>query len=136
MFLPTESLYAEVLRRTGLVEHLQREYKVNVTGPSTLAAFLNSLAVGFKTLTIQKHSSEVWTLLGSVKTEFNKYSSVLDKIDKQLKTVTNTVTEAQKRTRVIQRNLKNVEETPEQKLLMPAGLIEIEHEENDVNHPE
>ena len=136
MFLPTESLYAEVLRRTGLVEHLQREYKVNVTGPSTLAAFLNSLAVGFKTLTIQKHSSEVWTLLGSVKTEFNKYSSVLDKIDKQLKTVTNTVTEAQKRTRVIQRNLKNVEETPEQKLLMPAGLVEIEHEENDVNHPE
>jgi DNA recombination protein RmuC len=136
MFLPTESLYAEVLRRTGLVEHLQREYKVNVTGPSTLAAFLNSLAVGFKTLAIQKHSSEVWTLLGSVKTEFNKYSSVLDKIDKQLKTVTNTVTEAQKRTRVIQRNLKNVEETPEQKLLMPAGLVEIEHEENDVNHPE
>jgi DNA recombination protein RmuC len=136
MFLPTESLYAEVLRRTGLVEHLQREYKVNVTGPSTLAAFLNSLAVGFKTLAIQKHSSEVWTLLGSVKTEFNKYSSVLDKIDKQLKTVTNTVTEAQKRTRAIQRNLKNVEEAPEQKLLMPAGLIEMEHEENDVNHPE
>jgi DNA recombination protein RmuC len=135
MFLPTESLYAEVLRRTGLVEHLQREYKVNVTGPSTLAAFLNSLAVGFKTLAIQKHSSEVWTLLGSVKTEFNKYSSVLDKIDKQLKTVTNTVTEAQKRTRAIQRNLKNVEEAPEQKLLMPADLIDIEHEENEVNYP-
>jgi len=134
MFLPTESLYAEVLRRTGLVEHLQREYKVNVTGPSTLAAFLNSLAVGFKTLAIQKHSSEVWTLLGSVKTEFNKYSSVLDKIDKQLKTVTNTVTEAQKRTRAIQRNLKNVEEAPEQKLLMPADLIEIENGEDEVNH--
>ncbi|GAB6274904.1 MAG: DNA recombination protein RmuC [Peptococcaceae bacterium] len=136
MFLPTESLYAEVLRRTGLVEHLQREYKVNVTGPSTLAAFLNSLAVGFKTLAIQKHSSEVWTLLGSVKTEFNKYSNFLDKIDKQLKTVTNTVTEAQKRTRAIQRNLKSVEETPEEKLLIPAGLNEIEHGESDVNHSE
>ncbi|HAG08725.1 MAG TPA: DNA recombination protein RmuC [Desulfotomaculum sp.] len=134
MFLPTESLYAEVLRRTGLVEHLQREYKVNVTGPSTLAAFLNSLAVGFKTLAIQKHSSEVWTLLGSVKTEFNKYSSVLDKIDKQLKTVTNTVTEAQRRTRVIQKSLKNVEETPGEKLLMSADLIEIENGEDEVNH--
>jgi DNA recombination protein RmuC len=112
MFLPTESLYAEVLRRRGLVETLNKDYKVNVTGPSTLAAFLNSLSVGFRTLAIQKQSGEVWTVLGAVKTEFNKYSNILVRVQKQLHAASNTIDDAQRRTRVLERKLKTVEELP------------------------
>ncbi len=112
MFLPTESLYAEILRRPGLVENIQRDYKVNITGPSTLAAFLSSLSVGFRTLAIQKRSSEVWSVLGAVKTEFNKYNSVLVKVQKQLQAANNTIEDVHTRTRVLERKLKTVEEIP------------------------
>jgi DNA recombination protein RmuC len=112
MYLPTESLYAEVLRRPGLVESLQVEYRITVTGPTTLAAFLSSLRLGFKTLAIQKRSSEVWELLGAVKTEFGKYSEVLDKLKKKLEEAASTVEKGLTRTRVIERKLKGIEELP------------------------
>jgi DNA recombination protein RmuC len=121
MFLPTESLYAEILRRPGLVENIQRDYKVNITGPSTLAAFLSSLSVGFRTLAIQKRSSEVWSVLGAVKTEFNKYNSVLAKVQKQLQAASNTIDDVHTRTRVLERKLKTVEEIPSEKAAAILG---------------
>ena len=89
MFLPIESLYAEVLRHPGLFEKLQREYRITITGPTTLSALLNSLQMGFRTLAVQKRSSEVWKILEAVKTEFNKFSDQLDKVDRQLNTASN-----------------------------------------------
>lgn len=112
MFLPTEGLYAEVLRRTGLFEQLQREFKVVITGPTTIAALLNSLQMGFKTLAIEKHSSEVWSLLGAVKTEFASFGTILDKTKKKLQEASNTIDSAATRTRVIERKLRNVHEIP------------------------
>jgi DNA recombination protein RmuC len=112
MFLPTEGLYAEVLRRTGLFETLQREFKVILTGPTTLAALLNSLQMGFKTLAIEKRSSEVWTLLGAVKTEFATFGAVLDRTKKKLQEASNTIDSAATRTRVIERKLRTVQELP------------------------
>ncbi len=112
MYLPTEGLYAEVIRRPGLVDLLQRQYRVNVAGPTTLAALLNSLQMGFRTLAIQKRSSEVWTVLGAVKTEFGKFGDVLDKVHRKLEETTNTIDDAAKRTRAIERKLRNVEELP------------------------
>jgi DNA recombination protein RmuC len=112
MFLPTEGLYAEVLRRTGLFEILQREFKVIITGPTTLAALLNSLQMGFKTLAIEKRSSEVWSLLGAVKTEFATFGAVLLKTKKKLDEASNTIDAAATRTRVIERKLRTVQELP------------------------
>jgi DNA recombination protein RmuC len=112
MFLPTEGLYAEVLRRTGLFETLQREFKVILTGPTTLAALLNSLQMGFKTLAIEKRSSEVWSLLGAVKTEFATFGAVLVKTKKKLDEASNTIDAAATRTRVIERKLRTVQELP------------------------
>jgi DNA recombination protein RmuC len=112
MFLPTEGLFAEILRRTGLFELLQREFKVIITGPTTLAALLNSLQMGFKTLAIEKRSSEVWTLLGAVKTEFASFGAVLLKTKKKLDEASNTIDAATTRTRVIERKLRNVQELP------------------------
>jgi len=112
MFLPTEGLYAEVLRRTGLFELLQRDFKVIITGPTTLAALLNSLQMGFKTLAIEKRSSEVWTLLGAVKTEFASFGAVLSKTKKKLDEASNTIDAATIRTRSIERKLRNVQELP------------------------
>jgi DNA recombination protein RmuC len=112
MYLPTEGLYAEVLRRPGLIEMLQREHRVTVAGPMTLSAILNSLQMGFRTLAIQKRSSEVWEVLGAVKTEFGKYSKVLETVQKKLQEANNTVETGLTRTRVIQRKLKNIEELP------------------------
>ena len=112
MYLPTESLYAEVLRRPGLVETLQRDWRITVAGPTTLAAFLNSLRMGFRTLAIQQRSSEVWELLGAVKTEFGKYSEVLDKLKKKLQEAANTVDRGLTRTRAIERKLREVEALP------------------------
>jgi DNA recombination protein RmuC len=91
LFLPTEGLYAEVLRRPGLAEQIQHEFRVSLAGPTTLNALLNSLQMGFRTLAIQRRSSEVWEVLGAVKTEFNKYGAVLGKVQKKLKEATNTV---------------------------------------------
>lgn len=112
LFLPTESLYAEAARRPGLLETLQQDYRVNITGPSTMAALLNSLSLGFKTLAIEKRSSEVWTLLGQVKTEFGKFGEVLDKTRKKLQEASNQIDYAEVRTRAIERKLRNVEELP------------------------
>jgi len=111
MFLPTEGLYAEVLRRPGLSDGL-RELKILVTGPTTLAALLNSLQMGFRTLAIQKRSGEVWSLLGAVKAEFGKFGDVLDKTQKKLQEASNTIEDAGKRTRQIERKLRQVQELP------------------------
>jgi DNA recombination protein RmuC len=109
LFLATEGLYAEALRRPGLAESLQRDYRVVLAGPTTFAALLNSLQMGFRTLAIQQRSGEVWKLLGDVKTQFGKYSQVLDVIRKRLDQATQTVDDAALRTRAIERRLKNVE---------------------------
>ena len=111
LFLPTEGLDAEVMKRIGLAEAIQREYRVVLAGPSSLAALLNSFQMGFRTLAIQKRSSEVWELLEAVKTEFLKYSDILSKIKRKLTEAQNTIDKAQTRTRVIQRKLRNVEQT-------------------------
>jgi len=112
MFLPVEGLYAEVLRRPGLCDTLQREYRIVVTGPTTLAALLNSLQMGFRTLAIEKRSSEVWQLLGMVKTEFGKFGDVLAKTKKKLLEAGHTIDKAEIRTRVIARKLRKVQEVP------------------------
>ncbi|HHW14457.1 MAG TPA: DNA recombination protein RmuC, partial [Firmicutes bacterium] len=112
MFLPTEGLYAEVLRRPGLLETLQREFRVAVAGPSTLLAFLNSLQMGFRTLAIEKRSSEVWALLGAVKTEFGKFGDILEKTQKKLQEASNTIENAARKSRSIERKLRNVQELP------------------------
>lgn len=112
MFLPVEGLYAEVLRRPGLAEMLQREYRVVVSGPTTLAALLNSLQMGFKTLAIEKRSSEVWKILSSVKNEFGKFGDLLDKTQKKLQEASNTIDDASKATRKIEKQLNKVEELP------------------------
>lgn len=112
LYLPTESLFAEVLRRPGVVELLQRDYRVTLAGPTTLAAFLNSLKMGFRTLAIQQRSSEVWGLLGEVKTEFARYSEVLAKVHKKLQEASNTVDAGLVRTRAIERKLRDVQELP------------------------
>ena len=110
MFLPVEGLYAEVLRRPGLCDNLQREHRIVVTGPTTLAALLNSLQMGFRTLAIEKRSSEVWQLLGAVKTEFGKFGQVLAKTKKKLKEAGHTIDQAEIRSRAIVRKLKNVQD--------------------------
>lgn len=112
LFLPTESLYAEVIREPGFMELLMKEYKVVVTGPSTVSAFLNSLQMGFKTIAIEKRSSEVWQLLGAVKTEFGKFGDILDKTQKKLQEASNTIETASRKSRTIQRKLRSVEELP------------------------
>ncbi len=113
MFLPTEGLYAEVLRLPGLFEALQREYKVMVAGPMTLAALLNSLQMGFRTLAIEKRSAEVWNLLGAVRNEFSKFGVVLEKTRKKLVEAGNHIDQAATRTRVIERKLRDVQDAPQ-----------------------
>jgi DNA recombination protein RmuC len=109
LYLPTEGLYAEVIRRPGLFESLQREHRVTVAGPTTLSALLNSLQMGFRTLAIAKRSSEVWKILGAVKNEFGKFGMVLDKTRKQLDAARNSIDSAGVRTRAIERKLRDVE---------------------------
>jgi DNA recombination protein RmuC len=120
LFLPTEGLFAEAIRRPGLADYL-RDMRVIIAGPTTLAAILNSLQMGFRTLAIEKRSGEVWTLLGAVKTEFGRFGDILDKTQKKLVEATNTLEDAGKRTRSIERKLRNVQEInpPD-----AAGLIE------------
>ena len=112
LFLPTEGLFAEIIRRTGLVEFAQRECRVMIAGPTTLWALLNSLQMGFRTLAIQKRSSEVWNLLSAVKTEWTKYGDVLTKVQKKIHEASDTIEQAQTRTRAIGRKLKDVQELP------------------------
>lgn len=112
MFLPTEGLYAEVLRLPGLFEALQRDFKIMVAGPTTLAALLNSLQMGFRTLAIEKRSAEVWNLLGAVRTEFSKFGAIMEKTRKKLVEAGNHIDQAATRTRVIERKLRDVQDVP------------------------
>ena len=112
LFLPTEGLYAEVVRRPGFADSLQHEYRVTVAGPSTLAAFLNALQMGFRTLAIQQRSSEVWQVLGAVKTEFGKFGDMIQKVEKKLEEATNTLGNVGQRSRAIERKLRGVQELP------------------------
>ena len=134
MFLPVEGLYAEVLRRPGLCDSLQRDYRIVVTGPTTLAALLNSLQMGFRTLAIEKRSSEVWELLGAVKTQFSKFGEVLAKTKKKLQEASNTIDQAEVRTRVISRKLSKVQELPgadSAKLIEPVTIDDDEAIDGD-----
>ena len=130
LYLPTEGLYGEVLRRPGLTELLQREFRVNVAGPTTLWAILNALQMGFRTLSIQKRSSEVWTLLGAVKTEFGKFGDVIERVQKKIQEAGNAIDSAASKTKTIQRKLKDVQELPasDTAKLLPLELDEPEAE--------
>ena len=130
LFLPTEGLYAEVLRRPGLSDLLQREYRVTVAGPTTLTALLNSLQMGFRTLAIERRSSEVWQVLGAVKTEFTKFGDVLAKTKAQLETVTRSIDKAEVRTRAMARQLKAVEALPGEQAVELLGA-ELENDEEE-----
>ena len=123
LFLPTESLYAEALRRPGLVEALQREHRVALAGPTTLLAMLSSLQMGFRTLALEQRSAEVWQVLGAVKTEFAKFGDVLAKTKKKLDEASQTIDAAEVRTRAMARRLKTVETLPEAQAqaLLPAA---------------
>lgn len=123
LFLPTEGLYAEVLRRPGLMEGLQREHRITLAGPTTLLAMLSSLQMGFRTLALEKRSSEVWQVLGAVKTEFGKFGDVLAKVKAQTQTVLNTLDNAETRSRAMGRALKQVEALPD---LQAQALIPVD----------
>ena len=112
LYLPTEGLYAEVLRQPGLVSQLQQDYRVMVSGPTTIAALLNSLRLGFRSLAIEQQASEVWQVLGAVKTEFARFGDVLAKVKKQLATASNTIENTERRTRAMARTLREVEQLP------------------------
>ena len=123
LFLPVESLYAEVLRRPGLMDSLQRDYRVTLAGPTTLLAMLNSLHMGFRTLALEQQASEVWKVLGAVKTEFERYGTWVEKISEQVRKASETIDSASTRTKQMRRALKVVEALPEaqaQALLPPA----------------
>ncbi|MEY4911339.1 MAG: hypothetical protein RL761_1002 [Pseudomonadota bacterium] len=128
LFLPTEGLYAEVLRRPGLMESLQREHRITLAGPTTLLAMLSSLQMGFRTLALEKRSSEVWQVLGAVKTEFGKFGGMLDKARSQTETVLKTLTDADVRTRAMGRVLKQVEALPDEQSakLLPMNPADSE----------
>lgn len=131
MFLPFENIYAEVIRRTPLVEQLQREFRVIVTGPTTLGAILNSLQMGFRTLAIEKRSSEVWTVLAAVKTEFGKFGGMLEKVQKNLETAGTQLDEVLgKRTRAIERRLRSIEALPVEQSahILPFGDVSFDEE--------
>jgi DNA recombination protein RmuC len=112
MFLPIESLYAEVLSIPGLFDTIQRECKVTIAGPANFVAVLNSLQMGFKTLAIEKRSSEVWKLLSVVKTEFSKFGDILDNTQKKLDLASKSIGDASRKSRTIERKLRNVHELP------------------------
>lgn len=133
LFVPTEGLYAEALRRPGLVEGLQRDHKVMLAGPTTLLATLNSLQMGFRTLALEKRSAEVWEVLGAVKTEFSKFGDVLAKTRKKLQEAGNTIEAAEVRTRAMARQLRGVEALPEARTaqLLPAGPAWVEGADDD-----
>ena len=130
MFLPFESIYAEVIRRTSLVETLQKDFKIVVTGPTTLGAILNSLQMGFRTLAIQKRTGEVWSVLGAVKTEFSKFGGLLEKVQKNIQTAGDQLEEVMgKRTRAIERRLKQVEALPTEESQKILPLVDMDDDE-------
>jgi DNA recombination protein RmuC len=128
MFLPTEGLYAEVLRRPGLAESLQNDCRVIVAGPTTLAALLNSLQMGFRTLAVEQRSSEVWQLLGAVKTQFGQFGVLLDRVHKKLDQASTTIEDAARKSRTIERKLRTVQEIPAEGAdnLLDLGTFEVE----------
>lgn len=140
MFLPYESLYAEVLHRPGLCEQMQRTYRVTITGPTTLYALLNSLQMGFRTLAIEKRSSEVWVLLSAVKTDFNRFGTILEKTHKKLQEASHTIEDAAKKSRTIERKLRDVQGLPqaeavemlESPVMVDEGDVTFLEETNEV----
>jgi DNA recombination protein RmuC len=133
MFLPTEGLYAEAIRRVGLSEQVQRDCRVVFAGPTTLAALLNSLQMGFRTLAIQERSSEVWHLLAAVKTEFGKFGGVLDGVKKKLQEASNKIDEVDLRSRAITKKLRTVEELPSNPQPLLPELLQSEADEEEEN---
>ncbi len=133
MFLPSEALYAEVLRRPGLAQSLQAECRVTIAGPSTLAALLTSLQMGFRSLAVEKRSSEVWQLLGAVKTQFGQFGVTLEKVHRKLDQASNTIEEAARRSRTIERKLRAVEELPADAAvdLLPLGEEQADETPDD-----
>jgi DNA recombination protein RmuC len=123
LFLPTEGLYAEVLRRPGFLDLLRREARVTVAGPTTIAALLNSLQMGFRTLAVEKRASEVWNLLGMIKNEFSKFGGMLEKTQKKLQEASNTIETAAQKSRTIEHKLRDVQEMP---VVRDTGLISPE----------
>jgi len=129
MFLPFEGLFAEVLRIPGLFESIHTEYKVTITGPTTISAFLNSLQMGFRSLAVEKRTSEIWELLGAVKTQFGKFADVIEATKKKLDSASEELAKTGTRSRQIEKRLKNVQELPEPEAQKLLGNLEIEDEE-------
>ncbi|HEY8897626.1 MAG TPA: DNA recombination protein RmuC [Niastella sp.] len=137
LFLPFESLYAEVLRTPGLFESIQREHKIIITGPTTLSALLNSLQMGFRTLAIEKRSGEVWQLLGAVKTEFGNFGGILEKTQKKLQEASNVIEQAGVRSRAIEKKLRAVQELPKDDAVALLGKQnQLNAEQEDENGEE
>ena len=130
LYLPTEGLYAEALRRPGLADTLQREWRVSLAGPTTLAALLNSLQMGFRTLAIEQRSAEVWAVLGAVKTEFGKFGEALAHTRKKLDEASNSISKAETRTRQLSRKLSEVEALPASDAEKLIGLVELDGEDD------
>ena len=137
LFLPTEGLYAELIRRPGLLDDLQRDFRVILAGPTTLIAILSSLQMGFRTLAIERRSSEVWQLLGAVKTEFGRFGDLLAKTKKQLETAANTIGAAQSKSRTIERRLKGVESLaePASRALLGNNDLNDSADEDELDAP-
>jgi len=135
MFLPTEGLFAEVVRRAGLMDELQTKYRVTVAGPTTFAALLTSLQMGFQTLAIQKKGSEVWKVLGATKLEFEKFGGLMDRVQKNIGTVQNTLRDVGTRTRAITRTLKNVE-TGDIEAADASQLLAVSGVQRDLEEPD
>ena len=121
MFLPFEGLYAEVLRINGLFETLQREHKITIAGPTTISAFLSSLQMGFRSLAVEKRTSEIWELLGAVRTEFGKFGAVLEKTKDKLEQASKEIDKAGVRSRAIERKLRDVQSLPQPDALRLLG---------------
>ena len=130
LYLPTEGLYAEALRRPGLADTLQREWRVSLAGPTTLAALLNSLQMGFRTLAIEQRSAEVWAVLGAVKSEFGKFGEALAHTRKKLDEASNSISKAETRTRQLSRKLSEVEALPASDVDRLVGLVELDGEDD------
>jgi DNA recombination protein RmuC len=130
LYLPIEGLYAEALRRPGLAETLQREWRVSLSGPTTLAAMLNSLQMGFRTLAIEQRSAEVWAVLGAVKTEFGKFGEALAQTKKKLDEASNSISKAETRTRQLSRKLKSVEALPVGDAEQLLGVVDLDGEQD------
>jgi DNA recombination protein RmuC len=136
MFVPTEGLYAEILRTTGLFEALQRDYRVTVVGPTNLVAFLSSLQMGFRTLAIERRSSEVWQILGAVKTQFGEFGKILEKTKKKLIEATNVIDNAGVKSRVIERKLKTVQElSPDEAIGLLGEPVDLDTEDTIIEEP-